>query len=74
MLLESDLVKIRPFMFMKAKIILPCMAEDLVQETQIYMWEERMYYDKSTSLHQWTTRVMYSMRNCMIDLYKLKFT
>jgi DNA-directed RNA polymerase specialized sigma24 family protein len=72
MLTERDLARVRPYLMRKARFMLPCMPEDLVQETLLYLWEERNHYDRDTSLNRWAARMLRSMRNCLVDLHRLK--
>jgi len=86
MLTERDLLNIRPYLVRKAQYCkLPeNMEEDLVQETLMYMWQERTHfelplyprtciaYEREKSLQRWARHRMIAMRNTLIDIYRLQ--
>ncbi len=71
---DRDLARIYPHIRKKVRFLsYPReLKEDLVQETMIYLWEERQHYDGSRNLFSYADAMLRCMRNTLIDLYRLK--
>ena len=72
--MEGDLAALRPYLLARARYFLRGFEEDLVQETLLYLWEERAYYlgEGEVDLRRWGVRHMRSMRDTLVDLHRLR--
>jgi DNA-directed RNA polymerase specialized sigma24 family protein len=73
MLTTDELTELRPYLLRLASRYGYCWdCEELVQETLIYLWEERTHFDRTRiPLRAWGARHQRAMRNTLVDLHRL---